>query len=427
MSRTAEYDVVVIGAGAAGIGAARLLAQSGRSFVVLEARERVGGRAWSKDSGRGFPIDLGCEWMHSATANPLVPLARELGIEVDEYGEFWAARWNESRLGSEAYARFRGAMAALFEKAEALAAAGGPDVALGDLLPAGEPWRPSIEAICGWMTGARLDQVSAIDLGRNNETPVNWRLPVGYGGLIAAMGQGLPILLSTPVQSVDWRDGRIAVETKRGTVKARKLVVTVPSALIASETIRFAPALPAEKVEAAASLPLGADLKLFLAVEGEPFGPPQDRQIHSRHDRIESAHMHLHPFGRPLVMAYFGGDLARDLEAQGLAAIADFAEGELVFNFGADVRGHFEPLAASAWMADPWAGGAYSFARPGATQARATLARPLQERIFFAGEATSLSDFATAHGAYTSGLGAAETALAALGPGGALAPKGPLG
>lgn len=423
MSRTAEYDIVVIGAGAAGIGAARLLAQSGRSFVVLEARERIGGRAWSKDSGRGFPIDLGCEWMHSATTNPLVPLARELGIEVDEYGEYWAAKWNEAKLGPEAYARFRGAIAALFEKAEALAAAGGPDVALGDLLPADEPWRPSIEAICGWMTGARLDQVSAIDLGCNNETPVNWRLPIGYGGLIEAMGQGLPILLSTPVDSVDWRDGPIAVGTKRGTVKARKVIVTVPSSLIADETIHFAPALPDDKLAAAANLPLGADLKLFLAVESTPFGPPQDRQIHSRHDRVESVHMHLHPFGRPVVMAYFGGDLARDLETQGIAAIADFAERELAFAFGEDVRGHFEPLAASTWMADPWCRGAYSFARPGASDARAILARPLQERIFFAGEATSSKDFSTAHGAYVSGLAAAEAALAAFGTAPALAPK----
>src|SRR3546814_1174834 len=129
--------------------------------------------------------------------------------------------------------------------------------------------------------------------------------------------------------------------------------------------------------------------------------------------------MHVHPFGRPVVAAYFGGDLARDLEAAGRAAMADFAEGELAFNHGETVRGKLTAIAASGWMADPLAGGAYSYARPGATAARAALASSLDGRLHFAGEATA-QDFATAHGAYLSGLTAAGATLADLAPEAAL-------
>jgi len=431
MNSSSEVDVAVIGAGAAGVGAGRALAAAGRSFVLLEARDRIGGRAWTLGCEGGFPVDLGCEWLHSAETNPLVPLARQLGVAVDEYGEYWADEWNTAKLGEAAYAELRAATDGLFERAEALAAAGGPDAALADLIAADHSWRPAVEAICGWITGGRLDQVSAIDLGTNGDTLVNWRLPGGYGALIGTMAEGLPVRLASPVTAIDWRGTAIEIETARGSLKAQRVIVTLPSNVIAGSNdgggIDFTPALPPEKLQAAADLPLGANLKLFLAVEGQPFGPPRDHQLPSRFDRVDCSFLHAHPFGRPVVAAYFGGDLARQLEAAGLAAMSDFVENELAFNHGAAVRGHFSPIAASGWMADPWAGGAYSYARPGAAAARQRLAEPIDERIFFAGEATSRDDFATAHGAYLSGLAAARAALAALAGGQGLAPDAALG
>jgi len=417
MSKSAEFDVVVVGAGAAGVGAGRALAEAGCRFVILEARDRVGGRAWTVDTqvaGQGYAIDLGCEWLHSAPTNPMVALARDRGIAVDEYPHIWADEWNTQKLGAAAYGDFRGTVNGLFEKAEALAETGGPDIAFGSLLEDGSPWRAAADAICGWITGGRLDQVSAVDMGRMQDLQVNWRLPGGYGALIAALAAGLPLRLATPVARIDWRDKTIAVETPAGRVTAGRVIVTLPTNVIAGGAVDFAPALPAEKLQAAAGLPLGADLKLFLAVEGAPFGPPRDLQLPSRYDRTDCGFMHLHPLGRPLAAGYFGGDIARELEGAGLAAMADFAEAELVHNFGSAVRGKFKPLAASGWMGDPLAGGAYSFARPGATAARATLAAPLDERLFFAGEATSAHEFATAHGAYLSGLAAGKAAAAAL-------------
>ena len=416
MSESTDFDVVVVGAGAAGVGAGRALAAAGRRFVVLEARDRIGGRAWTVDTGHGFPVDLGCEWLHSAPVNPLVPLARAAGVAVDECDKVWADEWNLATLGAAAYAELRGAVDGLFEKSAALAAAGGPDSALGDLLAAAHPWRPAVEAICGWITGGRLDQLSAVDLGRSEDLQVNWRLPAGYGALIARLAEGLPLRVACPVTRIDWRGRDVVVETAAGRLTARQVILTLPTDVLAGGGIEFLPALPAEKLQAAADLPLGANLKVFLKVEGQPFGPPHDHQLPTRYDRAESSFLHAHPFGRPVVAGYFGGDIARELEAAGLAAAADFLEAELAFNLGEKVRGKFTAIAASGWMADPLAGGAYSYARPGATLARAALAAPLDGRLFFAGEATSPGDFATAHGAYLSGVAATEAALAALAP-----------
>jgi monoamine oxidase len=420
MGSTADFDAVVVGAGAAGVGAARALAAAGCRFVMVEARDRVGGRAWTVETGHGFPVDLGCEWLHAALTNPLVPLARAAGVAVDEYDKHWADEWNRATLGAQRYAEYRGAVDGLFEKAAALAAGGGPDVPLGDLLAADDPWRPAAEAICGWVTGGHLDQVSAVDLGRSEETKVNWRLPGGYGALIRTLAAGLPLRLSTPVTGIDWRGRDIVVETAAGSLSARQVILTLPTNVLAGEAIRFTPALPAEKLQAAADLPLGANLKVFLKIEGQPFGPPRDHQLPTRYDRVESSFLHVHPFGRPVVAAYLGGNLARDLEAAGPAAMTAFVEGEIAAACGEALRGHFTGIAASGWLADPFAGGAYSYARPGVVTARATLAQPIDGRLHFAGEATAGRAYATAHGAYLSGLAAARAALAGLAPEAAL-------
>src|SRR5690606_37560931 len=195
--------------------------------------------------------------------------------------------------------------------------------------------------------------------------------------LVQTLAEGLPVRLSAPVTRLYWRGHAIAVETPQGRVTADSVILTLPTNVLAGGGIAFQPALPPGKLSAAGDLPLGATMKLFLAVEGAPFGPPRDHQLPTRFDRAGCSFMHVHPFGRPVVSAYFGGDLARDLEAAGLAAAADFAEGELAFNHGNEVRGRLTPIAVSGWMADPLAGGAYSFARPGAAAARARLAAPV--------------------------------------------------
>jgi monoamine oxidase len=168
-----------------------------------------------------------------------------------------------------------------------------------------------------------------------------------------------------------------------------------------------------DKTDAAAGLPLGLADKVYLRLDGaEEF--PKDSHLYGAVDRVNTGTYHLRPFGRPLIEAYFAGQCARDLEAEGEAAFASFAIGELAALLGDGIRKRLHPVATTAWAQDPYAMGSYSHALPGHAGARLTLAAPVDGRVFFAGEACMVHDFSTAHGAYRSGVAAAEAVIAAL-------------
>ena len=414
MSGAADKDVAIVGAGAAGLAAGRRLVDAGLDVAILEARDRIGGRAWTIEARPGLPIDLGCEWLHCADRNPLVDVARGLGFEVDEHPEFWTARTNRLRLGPEAFADFGQALDTFWEALDACADTD-RDIPASDCFDPESRWHPWLDSAMGRIAGAGLAEVSALDQARIKETDLNWRLPAGYGSVIARYGEGLPVTLDAPVTRIDWSGPMVALETPKGRLTAKTVVLAVPASLIADGAIAFAPELPLAKQEAATNLPLGDDLKVFLAADGKPFGGQYDMQYSGRFERIDSGHYQIHPHGRPIVEAYFGGEHAKDLEKAGPDAMLDFAMEELADIFGAEFRGTLSLIAHSSWSNDPWARGAYSYAKPGWADARATLAEPLDDRLFFAGEATSTSDAASCHGAYLSGLDAAEALLARLG------------
>ena len=279
------------------------------------------------------------------------------------------------------------------------------------LLPPHGRWNGLLDAISTYANGTELDTLSVQDFDAYADSGINWRVAEGYGTGIAAQAEGLLIHLACPVTRIDHRGRRVRLETSRGTLSARQVIVTVPTPLIASGAIRFDPALP-DKAEAAAALPLGLADKLMIAVEA-PDDLPLEGHLFGRTDDVRTASYHLRPLGRPLIEAYFGGTLAGDLEDGGSAAFEEFAFDQLAGLFGSGVRRRLRPLAATAWRRDPWSQGSYSYAKPGHAGARAQLAAPVDGRLFFAGEATHPHHFSTAHGALKSGLRAAAEALAA--------------
>ena len=171
----------------------------------------------------------------------------------------------------------------------------------------------------------------------------------------------------------------------------------------------------ADKIAAAAGLPLGVDDKLFIAVDGELAGLGQDGFLVGSTTRRETMSYQLRPLGRPAIYC-FGGRFAAAMERQGVAAMFAFAADELAGLLGGHIRRRISPLAATGWLTDPWSRGSYSYAMPGHADDRAILAAPVDDRLFFAGEATSPNFFSTAHGAFISGVAAAEAALASLPP-----------
>lgn len=407
----ATLDIAIIGAGAAGIAAARAVAGQPLTVAVLEARDRIGGRAHTVGFD-GVGLDMGAGWLHSADENLLAARAAAEGFTVDRTPPPWERQAFDHEMSRAEQVEFRTAFAA-FEDRVAEAAANGEEGPASSLFEAGNRWNPRIDAISGALNGARFDQVSIRDYDAYRDTGINWRVAEGYGRFVTHLGERLPILTACPVTRIDRSGPALKLHTPRGVVEARAVIVTVPTDLIARERLRFDPPLPS-LVEAAAGLPLGLASKLHMTVTGHQDFPP-DSQLWGRTDTADTAGYHLRPFGRPMIEAWFGGDIARQLEAEGQSAFHAFATDELVNLLGSDMRRRLAPVVGSMWGADPWSSGAYSHALPGHAGDRARLKAPVENRIFIAGEATAEAFYGTVHGAWMEGERAAREALAALG------------
>src|ERR1700716_3919614 len=390
MSLPSEVDVAVIGAGAAGLGAARALESSGLSVIVLEARDRMGGRGHTIMAAPDVIFDVGCGWLHSADKNSFVKIAERLNFDIDKTRPPWREQSFDAGFPLKERADFIAALDAFYDRAEA-AAKSGRDSAASSYLEPGNRWNPMIDAISTYVNGSELDRVSILDMEAYEDTGINWRVRHGYGALMTAYGAPCPLALNCEVTLIDHAGKRVRVETSQGTLTTDKVIVTVPTNLIGDESIRFHPALPA-KVDAARGLPLGLADKVMLALD-EPEALPKDGNLRGATMRTAMGSFHLRPFGQPCIEGYFAGRFARALEVAAL--------------LGNDYRRKLKPLSESRWAHDPFARGSYSHALPGHAGARAVLASPIDGRLFFAGEATSPNFFSTAHGARDSGERAA--------------------
>ncbi len=347
-----EFDVVIVGGGAAGIGAARTLAASSCSTLLLEASSRLGGRAWTYEIA-WHPLDLGCGWLHSGDRNSWANVAKEAGLAVDRRPAKWGVQHRHLGFSPREQQEAGEAFDAWFNR---LSVAPPPSDRAADALPPGGEWNAYLEAISGFISGAPLERVSIADYLAYDSasTGVNWRAPHGYGDLIvASLPFGAVLRLSTPVEAIEL------------------------------EVVGEGPFAP----------------------ETHVLGNPRDRR---------TATYTIRPFGRPVIECFFGGEGAEMIEESGPTAGFDYAIGQLIALFGSDARRNLKPLIASSWSRTTRIGGAYSYALPGRAAARQALARSFADRLFFAGEATSAEDFSTAHGAHDSGVRAAEEALAAL-------------
>ena len=399
-----DLDVAIIGAGAAGIAAARRLHDRGRRVLLIEAMDRVGGRAHAVNV-EGMTLDLGCGWLHSAERNPLAGLAEAQGTAVDRSEAAWGRQLRNLgfsvREQHEAWAAYEALEQKLHDNPP-------PSDRAGDAIAKDDPSRPYLDMISGALNGAELDLVSARDLLAYDDhaSEANWRLPGGMGTLIASAASTLPLSLSTRVMAIDHGGRHVTITTDRGTIRARAAMVAVPTDILARGDIAFTPALD-DHLHAAACLPLGRVDKLFLKMSDAEAVPPESHLVGNPHDAHTGSY-YLRPFGRPVVECFFGGIAARAMEEAGDEGRAAFAIGELGKLLGSDFARGLRPIAGSWWHREPTIGGAYSHALPDHADQRAVLARPAGERLLFAGEACSPHDFSTAHGAWATGIAAAD-------------------
>jgi monoamine oxidase len=407
---TMDYEVAIVGAGAAGIAAARRLADAGRSVIILEASDRVGGRAWTIELA-GMPLDMGCGWLHSADRNPLVAIGRAAGFNIERGPTAWQSQWRDLGFTRDERAAAAAAWIALKERMHA-----NPPTSdrASDSLESGGRWNAYCQSLSGYLNGAPLDRLSVADFLAydNAATEANWRVREGYGSLISAAVPNVALRLSTPVRRVTLTGSGVQLETDRGPVTSGAAIITASTAVLARGAIAFASEVD-DHLHAASQLPLGIADKLFLELHGNHGLEPETHLLGDPNNALTGSY-YIRPLGRPVVEAFFGGDGAVVIERAGLREAFTFALDQLSSLLGSNIRHHLRPLAATSWCRTDLIGGSYSHALPGHAGARAVLARPVGDRLFFAGEATHQSDFSTAHGAWLSGFRAADQAAIVL-------------
>lgn len=393
-------DLAIVGAGAAGISAAREAKRRGLSYTVLEGSQRVGGRARTAN-WHNHHVDLGAGWLHSADRNPLVHFATELELKIDRVRAGWRGQFQELGFSREdreaaykAFTRFN----------EQVAEPQPGDVAACALPPRG-PWNAFIEALSGYLNGTSLTNMSASDYTAywSASTEFNWRLPTGYGALIEKLAAGLSIDRGFAVNEIDWDKAQVRLFSQQGSVTAQRAIITVSTNILAERSIRL-PTRADRHLDAAAQLPLGHVEKIFFALEQAEEFPNDAHLIGTPHSSDTGSYM-LRPMGIPVVEGFFGGDWVGEATADD---IEGRARAELSQLLGRKFDGRIRRIARSDWRNDTWIRGSYSYARPGMHAARERLAEPIEGRLAFAGEACSQADFSTVHGAWESGISAVD-------------------
>ncbi|MEM7172921.1 MAG: NAD(P)/FAD-dependent oxidoreductase [Pseudomonadota bacterium] len=417
-SLPSDPDVIIIGAGSAGLSAARTLIGAGKSVVVLEGADRIGGRAYTESTTFGVPFDHGCSWVTGPADLAYVKMAREWGYDLHNHRNAGEALYVGDRLANQSE---RGEYNTAWTRINAaLTEAGrrGDDVAAAEVVPTDLAFASIPRTWTGPMDWAvDFKDLSTKDWWEYGDIDINFMIKEGYGALVAQMGTGLPVQLNTPATTVDWSGSGVSVTTPAGTLRAKACIVTVSTGVLNNQSIKFTPTLPTAKQEAIANLPMGLLNKITLQFDGERFGFAPNKWLSywvPNDMPAKACYFLTFPFGFDIMIGFIGGDFGWELSAAGEEAAVDFALEEVVKLVGSKARNHFVKGHLTGWASNPWTQGAYAAARPGHYQARIDLGQPEGDRLYFAGEAVAIPYVQLCGGAYMSGQKVANDVLAVI-------------
>jgi monoamine oxidase len=425
-----SHEIIIIGAGAAGLGAARRLKDAGHDALLLEARDRLGGRAFTRYDLAPFPVEQGAEFLHGENIFTWEFIRRYGLSAIDRHTGFeWHYHYNGEILDEASFMATPGSGHELHERgwraAGAHALAGTADMSVEQAartLPGVFDTPPTDEAWQLWrnhmteLTSTEPDKLSAVsvlDSAYGSDGALNYRVVEGYSELWKRMAADLDIRLSTPVTHINWSFDGVSVTTADGaTHAAERLIVTLPLGVLKANAVTFDPPLPAHKLQAIERLGAGHVDKIILTFD-ERFWPAGLGFLVTP---LRSQFWWTPGFNRPaeqqapVLTGFFGGESAEYYESLGvdapLAALADLEQ-----MYGRSLERHLVNAEFVSWGTDPWARMGYSNVPVGAAGQRAVLATPLAGRVFFAGEATNVTRASTVHGALLSGYRAADEAL----------------
>jgi len=403
--------IVVIGAGAAGLTAAKELQRLEQDFILLEASHRIGGRAYTEDLVPGMPFDLGAHWIMEPSINPLMRVAEREGSRLVEDEKHYAAaryfedgKWLPEGSDQELVEYWDRQFDVIAEMTK-----DGRDMPVFDIIDNDSRWAPYFHALYAKEFTRDVDQASAKDPLTFSTEEEDKAVADGLGTLMARYGEDVPVTLNSAVRKIDSSGSRIKLDTVKGRIEADNVILTVSNGVLSSRTIEFSPALPDWKLDAIEGLPLGSHNRIALM-----FDEPILREFPEHFTVSTSGDGPLafrnQPFGYDYVELVTGGRMAEWMEKSDERTTIDFVMGKL--REAAGNKSVPDPVRyiMSAWNQDEWVRGTYSCAKPGASDQRPILAESIDDRIFFAGEATSVKANGSVHGACISGRDAARAA-----------------
>lgn len=415
----ANPDVVIIGAGVAGLEAARTLTEQGITFVLIDANDRIGGRVHTNHSIFDVPFDTHAHWMRASPDNPLITHARANGFEVyrdSERVEYFVGQ--RKATGDELADLHQ--TDALFNsriKRSALSSVNGPDdnayTALGEDFFT-KPWGYTVASEYGVWDMAQDSKDWSPKGWWNSLDATSWFCTQGYGSVVAHYGRDVPVSLRTGASNIDWGGPDVAVTTSAGTIRARGAILTVSAGVLAADRIHFTPALPVEKQQAIHDIDMALMNYIGLLFNKDIFGFGRDTYVYQQQDDESGVGYLTNTHDSYLTYGYVGGSQAKALELESMETVIAYGLDGLKSMLGNDIEKQLVKGFATACGKVPLFDGAYSSVRPGKSAARRELGATLADKLFFSGEATHLSQPSTVNGGLERGRTAALHAAAYL-------------
>lgn len=407
-------DVIIVGAGVAGLTAAKQLDKAGVKVLVLEAQDRIGGRALVDTKTFSVPIDYGAAWFHGIETNPLDEMADKMGfhrVDTNLDGPIFVgnrpATEAENQACEDAYHQI--------EKAMEAAAEAGRDPAVADLVKDAPCAELMMDNVARFESAAEADDTSAVDaalFGSEDDDFVR----EGMGTFVAAYGKDVPVRLKSVVTQVHHDPAGVTVELASGErFQGKRVLVTVSTGVLAAGKIVFDPPLPQWKLDAIAALPMGVLNKVVVEFKTDIFGDTPDNSwvMWDGPDRDNIAFV-IKPLSAPIAVGFYGAKQARDYEKDDAAALAH-VKGALRQMYGPRVDSELSRTGLTHWGSNPYTLGSYSAARPGGSKMHAVMAKPVDDRVFFAGEACARPLFnGSLAGAYETAVDASKLIIASL-------------
>ena len=406
-------DVVVIGAGAAGLSATAELIRRNISVLCIEGMNRIGGRCYTDISTFGAPADLGAHWLHGHKQNEIALFGKEHKDKFKIYKEpdrsvvyDGKKRVNENKLWK------------IYKKIEKFRTANSSDEPFMDLLPEKIKKNDWFDTAHKASMARDFGEFSSYDDNNNFYDPGwdsgNALCREGYGTLLAYYRKDIPVKLNTIVNEIKWGGKGVQVVTNKGTINAKACIVTVSAGVLKAEKIKFTPVLPLRNQEALESVSMTVSNRVLMQLNKKFLGKfKSDTNFYIKCDSNGAkspetiAYGLLKMSGTNVCLFGISGQFSKDLENEGSEAMIDFVLNKLKSTFGSKFyEKYFIKAIATGWANNPFTLGGYSGGVPGKSKKRHDIKFPVGERIFFAGEATARA-FSTVHGANRSGIRAA--------------------